>query len=1221
MTDARYEIIVEVNGQNRYLDTYKYEPVTLTYNVADIQDISKRNSSFSRTITIPETQNNRDVFNNISDLAADSTFNPNLKSKAWILVDTVEIFKGYIQLKSVTLSDTLENKYEVVIFADNDTFFTRLGESYIEELDYNDLNHIYGTTSVIDSWTSGQELGYFYPLIDYGQGWTIDMISPGGSFLSATNSFVNLEEMLPATYVKTIWDKIFNESNFYYQSDFLNSQKFKDLLIPFNGSSLNNGPTYSLTRIFQAFQDSATISSWSGLTYSGDSTIYGYTDPNDQFNPNAPLFEYSSSTTLRFTDEINSDNVNTDPNGLWSTTDFVYTHVGGIFSERFTTSMDVVLINSIWNPSFVLEVYFYRQNNPSTGLQDSTWASGRGFSFGTYEINAFGQTNNGQAYLINAQYPGTRTLRFIMSSPWLDGSTLQRTPLANGEKVRVVLKARWRTGYVPSTGEQVAAISTGYILNEVAEGLILGQEIEYFNSVPKKIKQKDFITSIIKMFNLYIEPSKDYDNTLIIEPRDEYYASGQIKDWTDKIDLNVDIQQQVLADTQNRQIIFTYKDDKDRLNTLYKSTYNEIYGQYLYDSENEFSKGDKKIDVIFSPTPVALVPGSFNFPIPRIVKDDVNYNQLPGGRIDPNIRIVRRWNDGNDNGLLPFNNEFDNWAFEGIAIDNGYPYVGHYDNPYVPTDDINWGQLKEQYFPSTIVTDDNLVNNYWIKFLDETMNRNSRIITVEMYLTPVDINNFRFNDSIYLFFNGSGHYYKVNKISNYDPGLIKTCQVELIKSLDRPKFKRTIRKYQKPTSVLTTFSSNVINLRPNNTVVSAGSITTGIDNVIRGNDIISNGSNNIILSKNVLSNGDDNSIFNATKSIIVNGDANVVGQNSIRLIINGDSNTISDDNDTINISGSNNIVGTNSNNIQLIGNNNTIGGPSYSFGITSSIFGTYSFAVPTTNVQVFGNNNTIYQGITGSFIIGNGVTATQSNITYIGNDVVITGGGSLPPSDLQGVLDVGSTANISTDFTVTSTSGNPDSIDLVAFDTGDYSSLTLNAGIGIGVYMATNNGTIGGGSISIETVDNGSINLTSNENDIKLKTFALSTSTQPNYVEINVNEKKWARTTQKTTTGTGFVNSDLLCGLGSSTTNTPTLIRGVIVIKNGTSEQIVTFDDAYDDAGNQLNPGSITVTGYGPSLLGGLTSFMTGTNDYYLILQGVSGTTTYDIISITTYSL
>jgi len=232
--------------------------------------------------------------------------------------------------------------------------------------------------------------------------------------------------------------------------------------------------------------------------------------------------------------------------------------------------------------------------------------------------------------------------------------TVPRTPLSNGEQVRVVLKYTWIGGIVPSIGEVNQFITNGFILNEVSESLILGQEIEYGFNVPKKVKQKDFITSIVKMFNLYIEPSKEYPNTLIIEPRDDYYASGQIKDWTDKIDLNVDIKEQILADTQNKQILFTYKDDKDRLNTLYKSTYNEIYGQYLYDSENEFSTGVKKIDVIFSPTPVPSVPGSFNFPILRIVKDDINYNQLPGGRIDPNIRIVRRYNDGNDNGLLPF---------------------------------------------------------------------------------------------------------------------------------------------------------------------------------------------------------------------------------------------------------------------------------------------------------------------------------------------------------------------------------------------------------------------------------------------------------------------------------------------------------------------------------------------------------------------------------------
>ena len=59
-----------------------------------------------------------------------------------------------------------------------------------------------------------------------------------------------------------------------------------------------------------------------------------------------------------------------------------------------------------------------------------------------------------------------------------------------------------------------------------------------------------------------------------------------------------------------------------------------------------------------------------------------------------------------------------------------------------------------------------------------------RIVTLSLYLNPVDINNFRFNDSIYLNIDGSGQYYKVLKIDGYDPTQPgKTCKVQLLKTV------------------------------------------------------------------------------------------------------------------------------------------------------------------------------------------------------------------------------------------------------------------------------------------------------------------------------------------------------------------------------------------------------------------------------------------------------
>ena len=93
----RFDLIVEINGVKWSVDTYTDETINLIINVVDINDISSRNSSFSKTIKLPETANNRQVFGDISDLSAEpATFNPNKKAKCWILVDTLPVIEGFI---------------------------------------------------------------------------------------------------------------------------------------------------------------------------------------------------------------------------------------------------------------------------------------------------------------------------------------------------------------------------------------------------------------------------------------------------------------------------------------------------------------------------------------------------------------------------------------------------------------------------------------------------------------------------------------------------------------------------------------------------------------------------------------------------------------------------------------------------------------------------------------------------------------------------------------------------------------------------------------------------------------------------------------------------------------------------------------------------------------------------------------------------------------------
>lgn len=421
----------------------------------------------------------------------------------------------------------------------------------------------------------------------------------------------------------------------------------------------------------------------------------------------------------------------------------------------------------------------------------------------------------------------------VLQTIYLDGDPLDpyygpsgsvipygNTPLFYGEKVRCVafFGGKW-LGHQVSTDDYMPP-SSAYLLtytqffedapfpygtkqnpisrnepltqfyNDVSPDYIEGMRVDFNDVIPKNVKQKDFILDMVNRHNLYMEPLKENKNTLVVEPREDYYNIGtQSLDWTNKVDLTTPIEVQVLAETQNKTTIFTDKEDKDWWNKEYTQLTNEVYGSFRYENENDFLNGEKKIESIFSPTPMVQLYTYFGedggdtiienggFVIPVIVSgtnQKPSTNQKPNGTSQYNYRLL-------------YKNYIENLNRDQIYLFGGfthsYPYAGPYDNPYVPQYSINWGQTLGEFFNEN--TDNfysNLVNTYWANLLTELNDTDSKILKVSMYLTPVDVHKFYFYQKVYLVIDGVGGIYKVNSIEDYIPGQNSTCKVTLLKS-------------------------------------------------------------------------------------------------------------------------------------------------------------------------------------------------------------------------------------------------------------------------------------------------------------------------------------------------------------------------------------------------------------------------------------------------------
>ena len=297
-----------------------------------------------------------------------------------------------------------------------------------------------------------------------------------------------------------------------------------------------------------------------------------------------------------------------------------------------------------------------------------------------------------------------------------------------------------------------------------------GDTIVINDTIPKGIFQKDFFASIVKMFNLYVYEDKLVDKKLIIKPFIDFYDGTKI-DWTDKVDRSSVMRIKPMSEFTARYYDYKYKQDNDFYAENYRKKYNEGYGDFIYDSENEFVKEVDATELIFAGTTLYQKTGTDKI-YSAIYK--LSNENTKEDKMDSVIRIlqarkitgVSNWNMKN--------------GASTIATFNIYGYAGHLDNPTNPQNDICWGSPKELYFTTSSYTAANLFNGYWSEYIAEITDKDSKLLTCSLKLNEVDIYNLDFSKLIYI----DGSLWRLNKVMDYNPMDFNTTKVELLKVIE-----------------------------------------------------------------------------------------------------------------------------------------------------------------------------------------------------------------------------------------------------------------------------------------------------------------------------------------------------------------------------------------------------------------------------------------------------
>lgn len=736
------------------LDLTDEIPISLNFNIADIRKPESRNGSYSKTINLWGTKTNNQFFEHLYEVnIVTNSFNPNVKTPCYILQDGSEVFRGDLRLRSIEkllINDIEEIKYEVEIYGDNKTLFAEIGDSKLEELDLSAYDHTYDRITQYNTWSATQGAGYCYPVIDYGY----------NAFL--TNKF-KVEWLRPAIYLKQYVDSIFAAAGKTYTSSFFNTAFFKSLIIPHNGDKFTMSAANQAQNEFYVGDDGTSAATNIPLSYQASISGFSWTATSN-ITATTTLFDciFNDDTTSPFVDSNNLY----DP-----LTGILTINSSGIYNLNALINFEVKFNNTA---AFTAVL-------PNTGAQV------------TYRVQVLKRTNalspwyvfsTNNNFIVAAGNFATGTNYSQYTVPWNNPNLV----CAAGEQMKITFdlayyQANWGLAFYNGATK----VTTGTasmdmrLINSATLKLSLAsadylpnQTISLNDAIPKDIKQKDLLTSVIKLFNLYVDIDKTDENNYLIEPRDDFYSGGTTLDWSDKLAWDKPFKIQPATNAMDfKTFIYKYKDDTDYFNKTYQDTYLKSYGQKTLNITNDFTKAENKTEVIFSPTPV-VDNGNNDLIIPKIFQYD-------GTVVKPQKHNLR---------LLMFNGAVTNsipWTYEYSGTDSlgtgnvpmtSYGQAAMVDDPSAPTESIEFGVPNELYYSlPTNYTTNNLYNRFYYRFMSEVTDRDSKIITCYAYLEPIDIAKFDFRNIIYV----KDAYYYVNKVMDYNPLSNELTKIELLK--------------------------------------------------------------------------------------------------------------------------------------------------------------------------------------------------------------------------------------------------------------------------------------------------------------------------------------------------------------------------------------------------------------------------------------------------------
>jgi hypothetical protein len=714
------------------LDLYEDENIPLTLSVDDFKNVAEKVQSYSKAFNLPATKRNNQIFENLFELTRSAqnflTFNPYAKTKSVLKQDGFTLFEGYLRVLDIQDKEG-EISYNVNLYSEVISFADTLKDKTFSQLYFTELEHLYNKTQIKNSWNdSGTGIAYTnsstsgfrnafstvkYPFVDWSHSYTDG--SAGFPVLP------NLESSFrPFINIKYLIDRIFQDTEFTYESAFFNEVDFKGLYMDFNwggNEAPNPGNEYAATWKFGtgatsnigtgAFKEIRLIPE--GITGGvvGSSVPPNYDTTTYIITATTDGEKYNVSYNFRFrhpTAGVSAINYK-----------WVHTPFGG----------SAVIINALYNQGIVTTSQYV----------------------GNFEITL----NTGD------------TLKAQFSAP----SSVEQDEIFPSSAVFIVSSAI------------ISSATLNTLRGELGQWEFLKGIMTMFNliSSPDKSNPKNIIIEPYKDIFL---PSITGTNNFFDNNSTELDWTNKIDTTEIKLEVLADLNKRTIFKFVEDDDDYAFNLYKTAVQGhLYGS---QVFDASTTTGNlQSVLEGEEEIEATpFAATvPKPLMSQFPDFITPSIYSYNADDGTSEGFENSPRIM----YNNGvkiltSCTYYIPAQNGVSETNYE-----DGFLQFSHLTdiptivtNPPDPDDtvDFHFG-ICQLIQPIGDATPNNLFNTYWSPYFNELYNPDTRTMTLKVNLTPGDLNSFNFYDTIFI----KNRLFRVNKI-DYKPNELATVEFILI---------------------------------------------------------------------------------------------------------------------------------------------------------------------------------------------------------------------------------------------------------------------------------------------------------------------------------------------------------------------------------------------------------------------------------------------------------